>query len=58
MTRMSKKSERRMQSPRKHRKPSISKTGKLKDNLPLGFKENSNALQGELAKTVFIAKVK
>ncbi|WP_202593674.1 hypothetical protein [Criblamydia sequanensis] len=57
MTRMSKQNERRMQSPRKHRKPSA-KTGPLKDNLPKGFKENSNALQGDLAKSAFIPKFK
>lgn len=57
MTRMSKQNERRMQSPRKHRKPSV-KTGPLKDNLPKGFKENSNALQGDLAKSAFIPKFK
>ena len=57
MTRISKQNERRMQSPRKARKPS-QKTGTLKDNLPKGFKENSNALQGEIAEKAFIPKLK
>jgi len=57
MTRISKQSERRAQSPRKHRKPSI-KTGSLKCNLPLGYKEHPNALETEFAVTTFIAKVK
>jgi hypothetical protein len=56
MTRISKKEERRAQSPRRCRFPSP-KTGPLKDNLPKGFKEQTNALTGEQAKTVFIGKV-
>ena len=54
MTRMSKQGERRNKSPRKHKKPSV-KTGPLKDNLPKGFKEHSNASVGE---NVFIGKVR
>lgn len=57
MVRISKQSERRSQSPRKHRKP-FSKTGALQDNLPKGFKEHSNALEGGLEKTAFIPKIR
>jgi len=58
MTRQSKQGERRARSPRKHKKPSL-KTGSLKDNLPLGFKEHANTLSGaELNETVFIPKIK
>lgn len=57
MTRISKQSERRAQSPRKHRKPSI-KTGSLKCNLPLGYKEHANALETELTVATFIPKIK
>lgn len=57
MVRISKQSERRNQSPRKHRGPSV-KTGSLTDNLPKGFKEHSNALQGEIAAGAFIPKIR
>lgn len=57
MVRISKQSERRNKFPRKHRKPSV-KTGPLKENLPLGFKEHANAVQGDLAKLVFIPKIR
>lgn len=57
MVRISKQSERRSRSHRKHRAPS-SKTGALKDNLPNGFKLHSNALEGDIAKLVFIPKIK
>jgi len=57
MTRISKKAQRRAQCPRKRRGPSV-KTGPLKDNLPLGFKEHANALDGEHASTTFIPKIK
>ena len=57
MTRMSKQGERRHRFPRKHRAPS-SKTGSLKDNLPNGFKTHDNAVEGEMAKMVFIPKIK
>ncbi len=57
MTRMSKQGERRNRSPRKRRAPSP-KTGPLKDHLELGYKPHENALSDELAKTVFIPKVK
>jgi len=57
MVRISKQSERRNRSPRKHRAPS-EKTGPLKDNLPKGFKEHANALGGDTAAKAFIPKIK
>ena len=56
MTRMSKPAERRAISPRR---PSIAgpKTGSLKDNLPLGYKEAQNALQGNFSSYGFIPKM-
>lgn len=57
MVRISKQSERRSRSPHKHR-PSSKKTGSLKDNLPNGFKEHTNSLEGEIAAMAFIPKIK
>lgn len=57
MVRISKQAEKRNRFKRKHKKPS-EKTGPLADNLPGGFKLHANALEGDLAKTVFIPKVK
>lgn len=57
MTRMSKQNERRSVSPRRPRKPSP-KTGPLKDNLPLGFKEHANAIPADAAQLAFIPKIK
>lgn len=57
MVRMSKQGERRNRFPRKHRAPSA-KTGPVQDNLPNGFKGHPNALEGDLAKMVFIPKIK
>lgn len=57
MVRISKQAEKRNRFKRKHRAPSP-KTGALKDNLPNGFKEHSNALEGDLATMVFIPKIK
>jgi len=57
MTRISKKAIRRATCPRKHRKPAV-KTGPKKDNLPAGFKTHENAADNELAKKVFIPKIK
>jgi hypothetical protein len=57
MVRISKQAERRGRFPRKHRALSA-KTGPIQDNLPKGFKEHSNALEGDLAKIVFIPKIK
>lgn len=57
MVRISKQAEKRSRFPRKHRKP-VEKTGACVDNLPNGFKEHLNAVQGELAAAVFIPKIK
>lgn len=57
MVRISKQSERRQRSPRKHKAPAV-KTGPLKDNLPLGYKEHANALDGTLAATAFIPNIR
>jgi len=56
MTRVSKKAERRGRSPRRCKAPQP-KTGPLKDNLPKGFKEHSNAVDKELAASVYIPKI-
>lgn len=56
MVRISKQSERRQRSPRKHKKP-MQKTGPLKDNLNAGYKPHANALEGDLAKSMFIPKL-
>lgn len=53
MVRISKQAERRAKCPHRPRPPS-SKTGPKKDNLPEGFKEHLNALEG--SKNIFIAK--
>ncbi len=57
MVRISKQSERRSQSRRRPKGPSV-KTGALKDQLKNGYKEHSNALEGDVAAHVFIAKIK
>ncbi|MEI8124144.1 MAG: hypothetical protein WCG42_00130 [Parachlamydiaceae bacterium] len=57
MVRISKQSERRNRSPRKHRAPSV-KTGSKQDNLPKGYKEQANALTGDVAATAYIPKIK
>lgn len=57
MVRISKQSEKRNRSPRKHRAPAA-KTGALKDNLPKGFKEHANALNGDVGAMAFIPKIK
>ncbi|MBA3721755.1 MAG: hypothetical protein H0W88_05080 [Parachlamydiaceae bacterium] len=57
MVRISKQEERRSRFPRKHRKPTA-KTGALKDNLPNGFKDHANAIEGDLAKQMFIPKIR
>ena len=54
MTRIGKQEERRHRNPRK-RKPPAAKTGSLKDNLPLGYKEHANCIEN--SKTIFISKV-
>lgn len=57
MTRMSKQGERRNRFPRKNRAPS-KKTGPLQDNIPGGYKELANAVDGDLAKSIYIPKIK
>lgn len=57
MVRISKQAEKRSRSPRKSRAPSP-KTGPLRDNLPNGYKQHDNALEGDLATTAFIPKIK
>jgi hypothetical protein len=57
MVRISKQSERRAKSHHRPRKNSV-KTGPLKDNLALGYKEHSNALEGASAAVAFIPKIK
>lgn len=54
---MSKKGKRRAVSPRRPRMPQ-EKTGPKKDNLPKGYKEHANAIEGSLAASVFIPKIK
>lgn len=56
MTRMSKKGERRGQSPRKHSKKIPVKTGPKKDLLSKGYKECPNAVAK--GSNVFIPKIK
>ena len=58
MVRMSKQGERRNQSPRKRRPNLDAKTGSKKDNLPLGFKEKANAVEGDLSTQLYIPKIK
>jgi hypothetical protein len=57
MVRIAKKAERRAQFPRKTRKPS-EKTGPLKDNLKAGFKPHANSLEGDVAVSMYISKIK
>lgn len=57
MTRMSKQGERRNKCPKRPAPPSP-KTGPLKDKLPLGFKNQVNALETEIKSQAFIAKIK
>ncbi len=57
MTRIGKKEERRHQSPRKRHYPSP-KTGPLKDNLALGYKEKTNCAEGTKQALTFIPKIK
>lgn len=57
MTRTSKQESRRHVYPKKRHYPSP-KTGSLKDNLPLGYKQHTNALSIEANTSVYIAKVK
>jgi hypothetical protein len=57
MVRISKQGKRRQKSPRRP-KLGLTKTGPLKDHLSKGFKEHSNAVSGDLAGGIFIAKVR
>jgi len=57
MVRIAKQAERRAQCPRKTRAPSP-KTGTLKDNLKEGYKPHANALEGDLAASFYISKIK
>lgn len=57
MVRIAKQAEKRSQSFRKTRKPSL-KTGPLKQNLAKGYKEHANAIEGELSSTAFIPKIR
>lgn len=57
MVRISKQAEKRQRSPKRCRFPSP-KTGSLKDNLPLGYKEHVNGLSDASNKSIFIGKIK
>lgn len=57
MVRISKQEERRQRSPHRRRAPA-KKTGSLKDNLELGYKSHANAVEGDLAHSLFIPKIK
>lgn len=57
MVRMSKQSKRRAVS-RRRPAPPAKKTGPIKDALPQGFKVHPNAIEGNLAQTSFIPKIK
>jgi hypothetical protein len=57
MVRISKQAERRSQTHRKNKGPSI-KTGPLKDRLAKGYNERPNALSGEVAEMAYIPKIK
>ncbi|HSW87459.1 MAG TPA: hypothetical protein VLG49_08190 [Rhabdochlamydiaceae bacterium] len=57
MVRISKQQEIRNRCPKRRRNPSP-KTGPLKENLPLGFKAHENGLDGNLAQSLFIPKIK
>lgn len=58
MVRISKQNERRATSPRKRHTSLPKKSGPKVDNLPKGYKEHSNALNGDLAAVAFIPKIK
>jgi len=57
MVRISKQEERRAVSRRRPRPPA-KKTGPKKDALPQGYKLHANAIDGNLAQTSFIPKIK
>ena len=58
MVRISKQNQRRNRSPRKRQPQMAIKTGAKKDNLPSGFREHPNAVEGEIATKFFIPKIK
>lgn len=57
MVRMSKQSKIRAVS-RRRPAPPAKKTGPVKDALPQGYKMHPNAIEGDLAQTSFIPKIK
>ena len=57
MVRLSKQQRDRSVSPRRPALAGV-KTGPRKDNLPEGFKGKVNAIQGDLAATLYIAKIR
>ncbi len=57
MVRISKQSERRAQSPRRPRPPTVKAAAK-KVTHKKSFKEHPNALEGQAAKEAFIPKIK
>ena len=57
MVRQSKQEERRSVSHHRTRRPA-KKTGPKADALPKGFKLHDNAIEGALAQTSFIPKIK
>jgi hypothetical protein len=57
MVRISKQEERRNRNPKKRKAPSI-KTGAKEDNLSLGYKAHTNALESKTAESFFIPKIK
>lgn len=56
MTRIYKQQKRRAISPRRPSFPQ-KKTGKRKDNLPMGYKKHDNAAEGKFESKVFIPKI-
>lgn len=57
MVRLSKQTRDRQRSNKRPRLPGV-KTGPLAETNPKGFKEHTNALQGDLAARAFIPKIK
>jgi hypothetical protein len=57
MVRISKQAQKRAVS-RRRPAPPAKKTGAKKDALPQGFKLHANAIEGTLAQTSFIPKIK
>jgi hypothetical protein len=57
MVRLSKQERRRQVSFKRPTSPAV-KTGPQKETLPGGFKSHANALEGDMAKTAFIPKIK